>query len=70
LFIFPLRLQYSSATSASEDSKLRQSIRNFAIKESKLLYSIGMAQMEQQIQRKVIAFTKQNQDKMAEETGT
>jgi hypothetical protein len=60
---------YSSAISVSEDSKLRQSIRTFAIKESRLLDSIGMAQMEQQIHRKVIEFTKQNQDKMAEETG-
>jgi hypothetical protein len=60
---------YSSAISVSEDSELRQSVRNFALKETKLLDSIGIAQMEQQIQRKVIAFTKQNQDKMAEETG-
>jgi hypothetical protein len=37
---------YSSAISAAEDSKLRQSIRNFALKETKLLDSIGMAQME------------------------
>jgi hypothetical protein len=60
---------YSSAISASEDSKLRQSIRNSALKETKLLDSIGMAQMEQEIQRRVIALTKQNQDRMAEETG-
>src|SRR5712692_5727903 len=59
---------YSSAISLSEDSKLRQSIRNFAI-ESKLLDSIGMAHMEQEIQKRVLAFTKQNQDRMAEETG-
>jgi hypothetical protein len=59
---------YSSAISLSEDSKLRQSIRNFAI-ESKLLDSIGMAHMEQEIQKRVLAFTKRNQDRMAEETG-
>ena len=40
---------YSAAVSVSEDSKLRQSIRSFAIKEYRLLDSIGMAQMEQQI---------------------
>jgi hypothetical protein len=60
---------YSSAISVSEDSILRQSIRTIAIKESSLLDSIGMAQMEQQIQRKVVEFTKSNQDKMTEETG-
>ena len=60
---------YSSAISVSEDSILRQSIRTFAIKESRLLDSIGMAEMEQQIQKKVVEFTKRNQDRMAEETG-
>jgi DNA-binding protein Fis len=60
---------YSSAISLAEDSKLRQSIRSIAIKESRLLDSIGMAQMEQQIQKKVIEFTKQNQARMAEESG-
>jgi MFS family permease len=59
---------YSSAISVSEDS-IRQSIRTFAIKESRLLDSIGMAEMEQQIQKKVVEFTKRNQDRMAEETG-
>jgi len=60
---------YSSAISAAEDSKLRQSIRNFTLKETNLLDSIGMAQMEQEIQKRVLALTKQNQDRMAEETG-
>lgn len=53
---------YSSAISISEDSKLRQSIRNIALKEQRLLDSIGMAQMEQQIQKRVITLTKQDQD--------
>jgi hypothetical protein len=60
---------YSSAISVSEDSKLRQSIRDFAIKESRLLDSIGTAHMEQEIQRRVWTLTKQNQNKMEEETG-
>ena len=60
---------YSSAISVSEDSTLRQSIRDFAMKESRLLDSIGTAHMEQEIQKKVIDFTKRNQDRMAEETG-
>lgn len=42
---------YSSAISISNDSKLRESIRNYA-KGSRLLDSIGMAHMEQEIQKK------------------
>jgi hypothetical protein len=60
---------YSSAISVAQDSKLRQSIRKFAIKESKLLDSIGSSQMEQEIQRKVIIMTKEHRDRMMEETG-
>jgi hypothetical protein len=61
---------YSSAVSVSQDSKLRKSIRNFAIeKQTRLLDSIGSAHMEQEIQRQVLMLTKQNQDKMAEESG-
>jgi hypothetical protein len=40
---------YSSAISISQDAKLRREIRHLAIKESKLLDSIGTAQMEQEI---------------------
>jgi len=60
---------YSSAISLSQDSKLRQSIRKFATEETKLLDSIGMAHMEQEIQRRVIAFTRINKDRMVEESG-
>jgi hypothetical protein len=60
---------YSSALSVSEDSKLRQSIRNFAINESRLLDSIGTAQMEREIEKKVIALTKRNEDALLQETG-
>ena len=60
---------YCSSISVAEDSKLRQSIRSIALRESKLLDSIGTAQMEPEIQRRVIVLTKQNQDRMVEETG-
>ena len=59
---------YSSSISVAEDSNLRRSIRSFAMKESKLLDSIGTAQMEQEIQKKVITFTKRIQDRMTEES--
>jgi hypothetical protein len=60
---------YSSAISVSEDSKLRQSIREFTLAESKLLDSIGTAHMEQEIQKRVLALTKKNQHNLEEETG-
>jgi DNA-binding protein Fis len=60
---------YSSAICISEDSRLRSSIRNLAMKESNLFDSIGTAQIEQEIQKKVITITRQNQERMAEETG-
>jgi hypothetical protein len=41
----------------------------YAIEESRLIDSIGMAQMEQEIENKVINLVKQNSDKMAEDTG-
>jgi hypothetical protein len=60
---------YSSAISVSQDVKLRQSIRKFAMKESRLLDSIGIAQMEQEIESRVIAMTIKSQDIMTEESG-
>jgi hypothetical protein len=43
---------YSSATSVSEDSRLRQTIRKIALRESQFLDVIGTAQMEQELQRR------------------
>jgi hypothetical protein len=60
---------YSSAISVAEDSRLRQSIRKMIVKESKLLDSIGSAEMEQQIQKRVIDMTRQHHDMLANETG-
>jgi len=53
----------------SEDSKLRQSIRRFAMNESKLLDSIGSAQLEQEILRKAMPILKKQQSNIKEETG-
>ena len=60
---------YSSAISVGEDSKLRQSIRNYAINETRLLDNIGTAEMQHRVEKRVITLTKQNQNRMAEETG-
>jgi hypothetical protein len=61
---------YSASISVSEDSRLRQSIRKAAIKEStKFLDSIGTAQMGQDIEERVIAITATVRENMERETG-
>jgi len=60
---------YSSAISVAQDTKLRQTIRQSAIEEAKLLVSIGSAQMEQEIQRRVLSVAKQQEEDLTEETG-
>jgi hypothetical protein len=57
------------AISVAQDSESRKSIRGFAMKDSKLLDSIGTAQMEREIEKKAITLTKRYQDRMTEETG-
>jgi hypothetical protein len=60
---------YYSAVTVAQDSKLRQSVRKFALKELQLLDSIGTAQMEKEIEEKVIMMTRQTQYMMVQETG-
>jgi hypothetical protein len=60
---------YSSATSVSEDSRLRQSIRKIALRESQFLDAIGTAQMEQELQRRVITIYGNTKNSMLNETG-
>jgi hypothetical protein len=60
---------YSSAISVSQDVKLRDSIKKSAFEESKLLVSIGSAQMEQKIQSKVVGIAKEKAHKMTQSTG-
>jgi hypothetical protein len=60
---------YSSAISVAQDSKLRQSIRRFAVQESKLIDNIGTANFQQQIERKVLSATEAQVYAMKNETG-
>ncbi|MFZ0648011.1 MAG: hypothetical protein WAM27_07305 [Nitrososphaeraceae archaeon] len=60
---------YSSAVSVSQDMALRTSIRRSVTEQSKLLDSIGTAQMDQELQSRVLTVTKKLSDKMEEETG-
>jgi hypothetical protein len=60
---------YSSAVTVSQDIALRHSIRKSVTEQSKLLDSIGTAQMEQELQSRVLTITNKLSDEMEEETG-
>ena len=60
---------YSSAISVSQDLALRQSIRQSVKEQSKFLESMGTAQMESELQTRVLKTAKKASDTMAEETG-
>jgi hypothetical protein len=67
---------YSSAISVSQDDKLRKTIRKNTMEESKLLDSIGTAQMGQdieqkvlEIERKVMEMAKEDADHLIIKTG-
>jgi hypothetical protein len=59
----------SSSISVANDVSIRKSIRKTAIEQSKLLDSIASAQMEQEITMKVVKVTREQQNKIVEETG-
>ena len=59
---------YGSAVTMTENSKLRTEIRK-AVTEFKFLDSISSAQLENQIEKEVVAVSKNFRDKLLEETG-
>jgi hypothetical protein len=60
---------YSSAVSVSQDATLRQSIRKSTFEESKLLDKIGLAEMEQELQKRITKMINDSSDKMKEQSG-
>jgi hypothetical protein len=60
---------YLSAVSVSQDMSLRQSIRRSVTEQSKLLHNIGAAEMERQVQKKVLSLATKTANTMVEETG-
>ena len=60
---------YFSAISVSQNTALRQSIRKSVMEQSKLLDSIGTAQMERELQSRVLTITKKASAIMTEKTG-
>src|SRR5689334_3639953 len=60
---------YSLAISVAQDTKLRNLIRKSAIEESKLLISMGSAEMTQEIQRRTLNVAKEQQQVLTAHTG-
>ena len=60
---------YFSAISVSQDITLRQSIRKSVLEQSRLLDSIGTAEMEREIQKQVITVLKKTSAAMTERSG-
>jgi hypothetical protein len=60
---------YFSAISVSQDMTLRQSIRKSVLEQSKLLDSIGTAEMEREVQKAVLTVAKKASAAMQEESG-
>ena len=60
---------YSSAVTISQDIALRNSIRKSVNEQSKLLHGMGRAQMQHELESKVLTINKKVSDMMEEETG-
>jgi hypothetical protein len=60
---------YRSAISIAEDSTLRQSIKVTAREQLRLLRSIGTAEMERKLEKKVSEVTKLNEDNLIQQSG-
>jgi hypothetical protein len=68
LFLILSGLHYS-AVSLAQDVNLRNSIKRSAIKEFKVLDSIGTAQMQQEVEKKVLTTVKHNLDTLTKDSG-
>jgi len=60
---------YSSAISISSDTKLRQSIRQSFLDQSKLLDSIGLADINRELRDQVDDLVRKHEEEMKKETG-
>jgi len=60
---------YSAATSVSQDSVLRQSIRKVAFQEASFLEAIGTAEIDQEIERRAVTVAKEQQGALTQQTG-
>jgi hypothetical protein len=67
--LFDIQWSLFLAISVSQDMTLRQSIRKSVMEQSKLLDSIGTAEMEREIQKQVLTVARKTSAAMSENTG-
>ena len=60
---------YFSAVSISQDMTIRQTIKKSVMEQSKLLHSIGTAEMENEVQKQVLATARKTSESMTDKTG-
>ena len=60
---------YHSAVSVSQDMELRRSVRKSIVQQYNLLDNIGTAEMDREIQKRVLTITREKQDLLAEGSG-
>ena len=60
---------YYSAVSISQDLTLRQSIKKSVMEQSRLLHSIGTAEMENEIQKQLLIVARKTSESMTDKTG-
>jgi hypothetical protein len=60
---------YRSAISIAEDSTLRKGIKVSAREQLRLLHSIGTAEMERKLEKRVLEVTKLNKDNLIQQSG-
>jgi hypothetical protein len=60
---------YFSVVSISQDIKLRRSMQQLAMEEARMLHSLGSAEMEQEIQKRVSKILKDNEERNRKKTG-
>ena len=60
---------YFSAVSISQDMTIRQTIKKSVMEQSKLLHNIGTAEMENEVQKQVLATARKTSESMTDKTG-
>ena len=60
---------YFSVISISHDAKLRKSIQKLSIEEASMLHRLGSTQMQQEIQKRVVKLSREQEDMLKEQTG-
>lgn len=60
---------YSSALTVSIDTKLRKLVRTYAIEKTKLIDAVSLAQVEKEIERRVVELSRHYAQEVTEQTG-